>query len=488
MVFASEQEAAMGRFVEGEDRAQQVLLPPSLEDYVGEDNPVRVVDVYIDELDLAELGFARVMPKATGRPAYHPSTLLKIYLYGYLNRIQSSRRLEREAGRNIELMWLTGRLAPDFKTIADFRKDNGPAIQAVCAQFIALCREIGLFVKAVAAIDGAKFKAVNARDRNFTRGKLKRRIEQVETSIGRYLQSLDAADAQEGDVAEEKVGRLREKVAAMKAKLQELKSLEATLIASPDHQISLTDPDARAMATSLRASGMVGYNVQTAVDTEHHLIVAHEVTNDVNDKAQLSRMAMKARSAMGTDTLDVLADRGYFSGGEILACREQDISPLVPKPYTSGAKAAGRYGKDDFLYDPDENAYRCPAGEMLTYRFTNVEKGQTLHSYWTTRCDTCALKPHCTTGPFRRIKRWEHEGVVDAMLKRLNGMPDAMNIRRRTVEHPFGTLKSWMGHTHFLTKGMEKVKTEMSLCVLAYNLKRMIAILGVEPLITAIRA
>ncbi|MEQ9586438.1 MAG: transposase, partial [Parvibaculaceae bacterium] len=244
----------MGRFVEGEDRAQQVLLPPSLEDYVGEDNPVRVVDVYIDELDLAALGFARVMPKATGRPAYHPSTLLKIYLYGYLNRIQSSRRLEREAGRNIELMWLTGRLAPDFKTIADFRKDNGPAIQAVCAQFIALCREIGLFVKAVAAIDGAKFKAVNARDRNFTRGKLKRRIEQVETSIGRYLQSLDAADAQEGDVAEEKVGRLREKVAAMKAKLQELKSLEATLIASPDHQISLTDPDARAMATSLRAS------------------------------------------------------------------------------------------------------------------------------------------------------------------------------------------------------------------------------------------
>ena len=488
MMFASEQEAAMGRFVEGEDRAQQVLLPPSLEDYVGEDNPVRVVDVYVDELDLAELGFARVMPKATGRPAYHPSTLLKIYLYGYLNRIQSSRRLEREAGRNIELMWLTGRLAPDFKTIADFRKDNGPAIQAVCAQFIALCREIGLFAKAVAAIDGAKFKAVNARDRNFTRGKLKRRIEQVETSIGRYLQSLDAADAQEGDVAEEKVGRLREKVAAMKAKLQELKSLEATVIASPDHQISLTDPDARAMATSLRASGMVGYNVQTAVDTEHHLIVAHEVTNDVNDKAQLSPMAMKARSAMGTDTLDVLADRGYFSGWEILACNAQDISPLVPKPYTSGAKAAGRYGKDDFLYDPDENAYRCPAGEMLTYRFTNVEKGQTLHSYWTTRCETCALKPHCTTGPFRRIKRWEHEGVVDAMLKRLNGMPDAMNIRRRTVEHPFGTLKSWMGHTHFLTRGIEKVKTEMSLCVLAYNLKRMIAILGVGPLITAIRA
>ncbi|MED5550153.1 MAG: IS1182 family transposase [Pseudomonadota bacterium] len=478
----------MRRFVEGEDRAQQVLLPPSLEDYVGEDNPVQVIDAYVAELDLGALGFDRMRPKATGRPAYHPSTLLKIYLYGYLNRIQSSRRLEREAGRNIELMWLTGRLAPDFKTIADFRKNNGPAIQAVCAQFIVLCRELGLFAKAVAAIDGAKFKAVNARDKNFTRGKLKRRIGQVEKSIARYLQSLDAADAQDGDVAEAKATRLREKIDAMKAKLKALKVREAEVLAAPDKQISLTDPDARAMSTSLKASGVVGYNVQTAVDTDHHLIVAHEVTNAVNDKALLAPMAKKAKTAMGVESIDVLADRGYFNGEEILACEDIGARPLVPKPYTSGAKAAGRYGKNDFSYDPEENVYRCPAGETLTYRFTTVEKGQTLHAYWTTKCQACTLKARCTTGPFRRIKRWEHESVIDAMLQRLEDTPDAMNIRRRTVEHPFGTLKSWMGATPFLTKGLKRVNTEMSLSVLAYNLKRMIAIFGVKPLITAIRA
>ena len=477
----------MSRFVEGRDRTQQTLFPASLDDYVDEDNPVRVVDVYVDELDLAGLGFERVQPAATGRPGYHPETLLKIYLYGYLNRIQSSRRLEREANRNIELMWLTGQLAPDFKTIADFRKDNGPAIRAACAQLIGLCRELSLFTRAVAAIDGAKFKAVNARERNFTRGKLKRRIGQVEASIERYLQSLDVADLLEGEIAETKATRLKEKVIAMKSKLKQLKDREAEVLATPDQQISLTDPDARAMATSTKA-GMVGYNVQTAVDTEHHLIVAHDVTNIVTDKALLSPMAKKAKAAMGVDEIEVLADRGYFSGEEILACEAIGVTPYVPKPYTSGAKAAGRFGKDDFVYIPSENAYRCPAGETLTYRFTTVEKGKTLYAYWTTKCEGCALKAHCTTSNFRRVKRWEHEGVIDAMLQRLDDAPDSMNIRRRTVEHPFGTLKAWMGHTHFLTKGLEKVKTEMSLSVLAYNLKRMMAILGVKPLMAAIRA
>jgi transposase len=478
----------MNRFVEGEDRAQQSLLPASLEDYVGEDNPVRVVDVYVEELDLAVLGFDGVSPKATGRPAYHPSTLLKIYLYGYLNRIQSSRRLEREANRNIELMWLTGRLAPDFKTIADFRKDNGRAIRAVCVRFIGLCRELGLFLRAVAAIDGAKFKAVNARDRNFTKGKLKRRIGQVEQSIERYLQSLDAADLQEGDVAEAKAERLKEKVVAMKAKLKHLKETEAAVLATSDQQISLTDPDARAMATSMRGSGVVGYNVQTAVDTEHHLIVAHEVTNIVVDRTLLSPMARQAKAAMGAETLDVLADRGYFSGEEILACDAMNITPYVPKPDTSGAKAAGRFGKDDFVYNAAENAYRCPAGETLTYRWTTVAEGRTLHTYGTTQCGDCVLKAKCTPAKERQVKRWDHEGVIDAMLDRLDRAPDSMTIRRRTVEHPFGTLKAWMGHTHFLTKGLEKVKTEMSLSVLAYNLKRMIAIMGVKPLIAAILA
>ena len=440
----------MSRFVEGEDRSQEMLLPASLEDYIGDDNPVRVIDAYVDAVYLLDIGFTRVIPKATGRPGYHPSTLLKLYIYGYLNRIQSSRRLEREAGRNIELMWLTGRLAPDFKTIADFRRDNGPAIQKACSQFIDLCRGLGLFVKATAAID--------------------------------------AADAQDGDIAEAKADKLREKITAMKAKLAELKVRDAELDASPEKQISLTDPDARSMATSLRASGMVGYNVQAAVDTEHHLIVAHHVTKQVNDQALLSHMANLAKEAMGTETLTVFADRGYFSGWEVLACKDAGITPYVPKPYTSGAKAAGRFGKNDFTYEPDSNIYRCPAGEALTYRFTNVEKGQTLHAYWTTNCETCKLKSHCTTGPFRRIKRWEHEGVVDDMLRRLDELPEAMTIRRRTVEHPFGTLKSWIGPCHLLTKGLEKVSTEVSLSVLAYNLKRMISMMGVKPLIAAIKA
>lgn len=475
----------MRRFIEGENRCQQALLPASLEDYLDEENPVRVVDAFIDELNLAELGFDGVKPKATGRPAYHPSTLLRIYLYGYLNSIQSSRRLEREAGRNIELMWLTGRLAPDFKTIADFRKDNGPAIQAVCAQFVDLCRELGLFVRAVAAIDGARFKAVNARVKNFTKGKLKRRVGQVEASIAHYLNALDNADREEV-VAEDKVTSMRAKLAAMKVKLAELKRREAEVLASPHHQVSLTDPDARSMATS-HDIGMVGYNVQSAVDTEHHLIVSHEVSNIVSDKLHLSRQAAKAKSAMGRKTLDVYADRGYFSGVEIMACKSNGVTAYAPKPLTSGSRAAGRYGKDEFVYIPAENTYQCPAGEKLTYRFENVEQGRTLHSYWTTKCETCHLKPRCTTGLMRRIKRWEHEGVIDEMLNQLDEK-DAMTIRRRTVEHPFGTIKAWMGATHFLMKGLKNVQTEMSLSVLAYNIKRMIAIMGVRPLIAAIKA
>jgi transposase len=476
----------MGRFVEGEDRRQSTMLPACLDDYLAEDNPVRAVDAFIQELDLAALGFERVEPAATGRPAYHPATLLKIYLYGYLNRIQSSRRLEREAARNVELMWLTGRLVPDFKTIADFRRANGAAIRAVCAHFIVICSQLGLFSHAVAAIDGAKFKGVNSRDRNFTRGKLKRRVEQVEASIDRYLHSLEAADLQEGERAETKASRLRDKIAAMKAKLVELRQLETEVLQAPDQQISLTDPDARAMATSMRGAGVVGYNVQAAVDTEHHLIVAHDVTNLVTDRTLLSPMARLAKEAMAVEKIDVLADRGYFSGDEVLACEAIGATPHVPKPLTSNAKAAGRFGKDDFVYLADQNAYRCPAGETLTYRYTRIEEGRKLQSYWTNKCGTCALLAKCTPSKERRVNRWEHEDVIDAMQKRLDA-GNAMTVRRRTVEHTFGTIKSWMGYTHFLTRGLERVKAEMSLCVLAYNIKRMIAIMGVQPLIAAMR-
>lgn len=478
----------MGRFIEGEERGQIALIPTSLEDCIEESNPVRVVDAFIDELDLGALGFTGVTPAMTGRPSYHPSTLLKLYLYGYLNRVQSSRRLEREAKRNVEVMWLTRRLAPDFKTIADFRKNNGPAIQAVCAKFVEVCVDLGMFKHAVAAIDGAKFKAVNSRDRNFTRGKLKRRMEQITESIARYLEALDVADLQDGPGAEEKVARLTDKVAAMRTRLAELQEIEKQVHEAPDQQISLTDPDSRAMATNMRGASTVGYNVQAAVDAEHHLIVAHEVTNVVVDRTLLAPMAAKAKAVMRTETLEVLADRGYYSGEQLLACEQNDVKPYVPKPRTSNARAEGRFDKEDFDYLPENDAYRCPAGKTLTFRFTSVHDGQNVRIYFTNECGGCPLKLRCTTGKERRVRRWEHERVVDATRERLDAMPEAMTLRRRTVEHPFGTLKAWMGHTHFLTKGLTKVSTEMSLCVLAYNLKRMISILGVTPLIATIRA
>jgi transposase len=479
----------MGRFVEGEDRRQGVLLPEYLDDYVSEENPVRVIDVFVEALDLGALGFEGVMPEATGRPGYHPGLMLKIYVYGYINQIASSRRLEREAQRNVEMMWLSQRLAPDFKTIADFRKDNGPAIRAACRRFIALCRKLELFTLAVAAIDGSKFKAVNARDRNFTRASIKRRMDQVEASIERYMAALETADRQEGELAQAKSIRLKDKIAVLREQMKRFQALEPVVAAAPDQQLSLTDPDARAMATSGKGTGMVGYNVQAAVDAKHHLIVAHEVTNVGHDRDQLSNMAGQAKAAMGSEALDVLADRGYFSGQEVLACEPLGVTPYVPKPLTSGAKAKGRFGKQDFVYRPDDDTYRCPAGESLTRRFTSVEDGMSLDVYWTTKCADCPLKSRCTSSKQpRRIRRWAHEAVIDAMQERLDRRPDAMRVRRATVEHTFGTLKAWMGAAHFKMRTLDKVRTEMSLHVLAYNLKRVIAILGPGPLMQAMRA
>ena len=415
--------------------------------------------------------------------------MLKLYIYGYLNRVQSSRRLEREAGRNVEVMWLTGRLAPDHKTIADFRKDNGRAIRKVCARFVSLCRRLDLFADAAVAIDGAKFKAVNTRDRNFTRAKMTRRMAQIEESADRYLHQLDSADRQEPSVARTtKTARLKEKIATLKTEMRRLEKLEARMVATPDQQISLTDPDARSMATSGRGSGMVGYNVQAAVDTTHHLIVTHEVTNVGTDRSQLSPMAKQAKAALETDALDVVADRGYFSSEEILACDGAGITVTLPKPLTSGNKAKGRFVKQDFRYVVDEDVYICPAGQRLIYHYTNVEKGLTLRRYWTNVCQGCAIKDRCTSGKERRITRWEHEHVLEAVQRRLDEHPEKMRQRRETVEHPFGTIKSWMGATHFQMKTLKRVGTEMALHVLAYNLKRVMAIMGTAPLIAAMRA
>ena len=477
----------MKRFVVGEDRNQASLLPERLDDFITEDNSVRVIEAFIESLALGELGFTGVEPKDTGRPAYHPSVLLKIYVYGYLNRIQSSRRLETETQRNVELMWLTGRLTPDFKTIADFRKDNGKAIQDVCRQFVLLCREWGLFADATVAIDGSKFKAANNRDRNFTSAKMKRRLAEIDKSIHRYLSQIETADRLEPSIAAPKTGRLKDKIEALKQEMTRLKKIAAEMLEAPDQQLSLTDPDARSMKT--RGTGIVGYNVQTAVDAEHHLIVAHEVTNTGSDRGQLSKMAKLARTALQVDDLTAVADRGYYEGAEIVACETDRITTFIPKPLTSQSTAAGRFGKPDFIYVAGDDEYQCPDGQRLVWHMATLERGKTLHSYWNTAaCSMCTIKTQCTTGKERRIKRWEHEDVLDAMQLRLDQDPEKMRLRRNTVEHVFGTLKVWMGYTHFQTITLNNVSTEMSLHVLAYNMKRVMSIFGVAALVEKIRA
>jgi transposase len=477
----------MAGFVEGVDRGQSTLFPALLDDYVADDNPVRAVDVFVDGLDLDKLGFVGIEPLDRGRPSYHPGMMLKLYIYGYLNRIPSSRRLERECQRNIEMIWLTGQLAPDFKTIADFRKDNGNAIRAVCREFVALCRKLDLLSAASVAIDGSKFKAVNARDKNFTEAKMKRRLERIDESIARYLSQLETADRHGDSVPEAKTMRLKGKIEKLKEEIGRLNAINAEMMKSEDKQISLTDPDARSMATSGKDTGIVGYNVQIAVDTQHHLIVAHEVTNVGTDRHQLANMAGQARDEMAVETLDAVADRGYFSGKEILECENAGISVTLPKPMTSNSKAQGRFGKQDFRYVAEEDVYICPAGERLAYYCTTEDKGLVLRRYATKACQNCAIKNACTTAKQRLISRWEHEHVLEAVQQRLDHNPDAMGVRRQTAEHPFGTIKCWMGATHFLMKKLPKVATEMALNVLAYNMKRVMMIVGVGGLLEAMR-
>jgi transposase len=477
----------MKRFIEGQSRSQVSLLPQCLDDFISEDNPVRAIDAFVEELDLHELGFEGAEPAPTGRPSYHPAILLKIYIYGYLNRIQSSRRLEREAQRNVELMWLTGRLGPDFKTIADFRRDNGEGIRNVCGRFIVLCRNLKLFSQAIIAVDSSKFKAVNSRDRNFTPAKIERRQQQLEQSIKRYLDALDTADRTQPAEVVAKTTRLQEKIKTLREQMRRMDAIKVQLAQQPTPQLSLTDPDSRSMISQAKGSGVVGYNVQAVVEAKHHLIVAHEVTNIGNDRTHLTKMALAARAAMGRTKMNVFADRGYFNAPEIKSCVEQSMRPFVPKPMTSNAKAEGRVSKSDFIYITRDNEYQCPAGQRLREHYTTVEDGLRIKVYWTNVCPACPLKPECTTGDQRRVRRWEHERVLEAMQQRLDRRPDAMTLRRRTVEHVFGTLKHWMGGTHFLMRRLKNVGTEMSLHVLAYNLKRVIEVLGIEKLMKTMR-
>jgi len=473
----------MSGFIKGTCRTQATLFPDRLDDYLTEENEIRVIDVFIDNLDLANLGF-KAVPADTGRPGYHPSTMLKLFVYGYLNRIQSSRRLEREAGRNVELMWLLERLVPDFKTIADFRKDNSKGIKNTCRAFIGLCRQMNMFTDVIVAIDGSKFKAVNSKENNYTPKKLQFHIARVEKHIDEYLKQLDDADQEDEKVIDETP--IRDKIDWLKKRLAELRALEEEVNSHPDKQLSTTDPDSRLMKTQ-GMTRAVCYNVQSSVDTKHHLIVAHEVTNK-QDRGQLCEMGKRTQAALGQETITVIADKGYYSGPDIKDTQDAGMTALVPRGATSGSEKKGIFDRSMFKYDAKEDAYICPANQELPYRFTTVEKGMTLKRYWVDAptCRACELKSQCSNSKqSRRITRWVHQDQLDRMEGLVSSMPDSMLIRKQTVEHPFGTIKCWMGATHFLTKQLKNVSTEMSLHVLAYNLKRMISIHGQEKLIAA---
>jgi len=472
-------------YVQGESREQVYLLPEAVDDYVGPENPVRFLDVFVEKLDLADLGFSHATPAETGRPPYDPGDLLRLYLYGYLHRIRSSRRLETEAGRNLELMWLVRKLRPDFKTIADFRKTNRKAIKEVCRVFTLLCRRLNLFGGELVAIDGSKFQAVNSKGRNFSHAKLTRLLKEIEAKIDAYLQQLDRQDVEDATVRtptreelQEKLRRYQERKHAYEGYVEQLKRSGQT-------QVSLTDPDSRAMPTG--HGSQVGYNVQIAVDEKHKLIVAHEVTNAVTDRDQLASMAQTAKATIGAATLTVVADMGYYHGAEVKQCEAQGIVAYVAKPNTSANTKLGLFGKECFRYDATADVYRCPAGAALTYRFSTVEQGRSIRSYSTAACSTCALKPQCTRNKeSRRITRWEDEAVLERMEQRVREHPEIMRKRKMLAEHPFGTIKRWMDQSYFLMRGQDKVSAEASLTVLAYNIKRVINILGVTPLVRAL--
>ena len=475
-------------YIRGTARNQVILFPETVEDYITADNPVRFIDAFVASLNLSELGFARAQPAETGRPAYDPGDLLRLYLYGYLHRVRSSRMLEREAKVNLEVMWLLGKLSPDFKTIADFRRDNLAAIKRVCREFTLLCRKLQLFGGELVAVDGSKFKAVNGRRRNFSERRLKKSIQALDEKISTYLRSLDAADANDPDPdrAPPSAADLRAKIATLRERKAKYEALHSKLKASGAKQVSLTDRDARSMIVHFNSTD-VCYNVQTAVDEKHQLIVAHEVTNDPTDHAHLAEMAVRAKAMLEVAQLEVVADRGYYDGAEVKQCAAAGITSYIPKPITSVNQKRGLFTKQDFIYDEEKDCYRCPAGEQLTYRYESFELNRQIRYYTTSKCLNCPLKAQCTTNSRgRRITRWVDEKFLEDMARRVRARPELMRRRQQLSEPPFGTIKRAMNQGYFLMRGLDKVGAEMSLTVLSYNLKRAINILGVEKLIEAV--
>jgi transposase len=469
----------------GFERSQLLLLPEAVDDYVGVDNPVRFIDQFVDGLDLAAAGFNHVTPQATGRPGYAPGDLLKLYIYGYLNRVRSSRRLEMECHRNIEVIWLLRTLKPDFKTIADFRRDNRAAFRVVFRQFVLLCRRLDLFGRELLAVDGTRIKAVNNKDRNFTRNSLEKFIRAADERLDEYLRRLDESDVAEAGTSGARTKNLAEKIEALRKKRGRYGELLAELEQSGESQISLTDPDSRAMAVHTKVG--VGYNIQLAVDAKNKMIVEQAVTNQVVDMGLLKETAEPARALLDVEQIDVVADRGYFKSEDIEACEKAGITPYVPKPQRGSSVRNGFFRKDEFRYDAARNAYICPAGQELTpIREGKLRELKKVDYGNATACRACALRPRCTRD-VRAVSRLENEDALDRMTERLKARPEILDRRRETVEHPFGSIKQWMNQGAFLMKGLENVRAEFSLTAFAYNLRRALNILGVDAMTAAVR-
>jgi len=468
----------------GLPRQQVLLFPDSVEDYVAAEHPVRFLDAFVASLDLHALGFTKAQVADTGRPPYDPADLLRLFLYGYLHRVRSSRALERECHRNVEVLWLLRRLAPDHKTIADFRRDHVRPLRAVHRQLRLLCHKLDLFGRELVAIDGSKFAAVNARDRNFNEARLRELVAHADARLAGHLRELEAADAAEAGETELTRAQLEEKIAALRDKKEWHEELLGQLDAE-QKQISITDPDARRMHTT--QGSVVGYNAQSAVDAQHKLIVADDVTNEVNDYGQLASLAIDAKETLGAAELTVVADKGYYNNAEVRACVDRKITPFIAKADTSANRALGLYGKKDFAYDAARDVYHCPAGAQLTYRFSTQEQGRELRYYRARDCARCPLKAQCTRNKGNRtITRESDEHLMEAMAQRVQREPDKLRQRKALVEHPFGTIKRWFGYTHFLLKGLDKVRGEWSLITLVYNLKRVLNLVSFQKLMAAV--
>jgi transposase len=474
------------KHIQGTARSQTLLLPECVDDYVGPDNVVRFIEAFVDSLDLTTTGFERTLPKATGRPGYNPSDLLKLYIYGYLNRVRSSRRLELETHRNLEVIWLMRQLRPDFKTIADFRRENKTSFRKVFREFVVLCRSLDLFGRELIAVDGTRLKAVNSRERNFTKAKLAKALAESDERLNRYLKQLDDAD-KDNTTPSAGVDNLDEKIAAIKERRARLEQHRADLEASGEDQISLTDPDARAMHSSSRIG--IGYNIQIAVDTKHKLIAEQQVHNKVSDLGLLTETANAARENLGVDHIDVVADRGYYKIEDIENCEAAGVTPYVPKPMRGSAVKNGFFTKEQFQYDADADVLTCPVGQKLEPKYKGKVRDNGTNIYVNRQaCKACELRARCTNAAFRKVTRYANEAILDRMAARLSAKPEVLDQRRESVEHPFGSIKQWMGQKDFLTRRIENVRGEFSLTALAYNIRRALTLVGVDGLIQAIRA